>query len=109
MRDSFETGLIYERVDKLRKEKQWTIYTLAKKATVSVSSIYRWRDKKSSPTLYLLECLAEALGVSITVILFDVEKVEFLTTEQKTILDKWNRLNDKRRNAILTVIESYEE
>lgn len=60
VRETFESTAIYNRVEKLRLEKKWTIYELAKHANISVNSLYRWRDKKSSPSLYLLENLAEA-------------------------------------------------
>ena len=107
MREVFESSAIYNRVDKLRLEKNWTIYELAKKANISVNSLYRWRDKKSSPTLYLLENLAEAFGVSLLYLLFDIEKVDYLTVEHRIILDKWNRLSVSQKNTDLTVINSY--
>lgn len=105
--ETFESSAIYNRVEKLRLEKKWTIYELAKHANISVNSLYRWRDKKSSPSLYLLENLAEAFQVSLLYLLFDIERVDFLTVEHRMILDKWNRLNISQKNTVLTIINSY--
>lgn len=107
MRENFESVAIYNRVDRLRLEKKWTIYELAKQANISVNALYRWRDKKSSPSLYLLENLAEAFKVSLPYLLFDIEQVDYLTVEQKMVLEKWNRLSNSQKTAVLAVITSY--
>ena len=109
MRESFESDKIYERVEKLQKEKGWSSYMLAKNACISVNALYRWRNKRSSPSLYLLENIAEALGVSLQCLLFDVEKIDFVTEEQKFLLEKWDRLNDRQKAAVTSLLESYQE
>ena len=109
MRETFESTAIYNRVEKLRLEKKWTIYELAKHANISVNSLYRWRDKKSSPSLYLLENLAEAFQVSLLYLLFDIERVDFLTVEHRMVLDKWNRFTEdlKKYNCEQDYFEKY--
>ena len=78
-----------------------------KKTNISVNFLYRWRDKKSSPTLYLLENLAEAFGFSLLYLLFDIEKVNYLTVGHRIILDKWNRLSVSQKKTVLTFNNSY--
>lgn len=64
---------IYNRMDELRKEKNMSIYELAKRANVSCAAIYKWRDRKSTPSMYLLECICYALNVSYDVLLGKAE------------------------------------
>ena len=51
MRETFESTAIYNRVEKLRLEKKWTIYELAKHANISVH--YTDGEIKSLPRLYI--------------------------------------------------------
>lgn len=108
-REYDESLIIFERVEKLRAEKGWTTYKLAKKAGVSVNALYHWRDRRSSPTLYLLQCLSIALEVPLTYLVFDRDKIENLSNEQKMLIERWNRLKHKEKISIMSVLDAFEE
>lgn len=108
MHESFPSEEIYKRVERLRKERCWSLYMLAKKAGVSVNSLYHWRDKKSSPTVYLLAALAEAFNVSIARLLMDAETLDGLTTEQRLLTEKWSKLSRKQQETVMKIIEAFE-
>lgn len=108
MREFLKSGVIFDRMEKLRKEQDLTLYALAKKANVSVNALYHWRDYKSSPTLYLLECLADALNVALECLIFDTYKTEDLTSEQRLLLERWNRLTTKQKSTVLNILDTFE-
>lgn len=109
VRDTTESEKIYYRVDKLRIEKGWSSYALAQKADISVNALYRWKNKKSSPSLYLLERIADALNVSLASLIFDVEKTEVLTGEQRLVVERWNTLNNKQRATLFDLMELFND
>jgi transcriptional regulator with XRE-family HTH domain len=53
-----------QRLKRLRTEKGWSIRKLAKRAGVSYESVRMWELGRYEPSLFLGECVAEALGVS---------------------------------------------
>lgn len=109
MRNDFlQSESIYNRVDEIRKAKGWSIYELAKKANITENSIYKWRDKKSAPTLYLLESISDAFGISIINLLVNEEAIIALTEEQQNLIKSWNTLKDSQKRALLEIIKSYQ-
>lgn len=96
-------------MDKFRKEQKMTLYALAKKACISPNALYHWRDCQSSPTLYVLSCLADALGVSPESLIFDISKTNNLTSEQLMILRRWGELKESHKATILNIMDAFEE
>jgi len=54
---------IFEKVEKLRKAKGMTIYVLSQEADLSHSTLYSWQQRKTMPTLEVLEKIA---GVTLS-------------------------------------------
>lgn len=96
---------IYRKVDELRKEKNWTLYRLAKEANLSRSAIYNWRDNKSQPTLYLLECLSEAFKIPVVNLLFDDDMLASLKEEDRDLLNDWYCLSMEQRTVITSLLK----
>lgn len=59
-------GAVSIRLAEVRREKGWTQTELAEASGINRVTIARYETGKQSPTLRLLEKLAEALGVSIS-------------------------------------------
>ena len=97
---------IYEKVDALRLEKGWSIYELAKRADVSSTAIYNWRDRLSSPSLFLLNAVCSALGVTVIDFLLDGDEPMALTDEQKELIRLWNTLSAEQKKSILNLMKS---
>lgn len=97
---------LYEKVDKLRKERGWTIYKLAKNAAVAPTTIYNWRDRESSPSLALLEAICSAFGVNVIDFILNNDEPIALTKDQKELIDLWNTLSDKQKKLVINFIKS---
>lgn len=96
---------IYRKVDDLSKKKNWSLYRLAKEANLSRSAIYNWRDNKSQPTLYLLECVSEAFKIPIINLLFDNNTLAALGKEEHELLSDWYCLTKESKSAITNLIK----
>lgn len=97
---------IYDKVDRLREERGWTIYQLAMKAGVAPTTIYNWRDRLSSPTLSLLDAVCCAFGITVIDFLLNDDKLTALTEEQKDVLKLWNSLSDEQKESIVNLMKS---
>ncbi|MDE6550090.1 MAG: helix-turn-helix domain-containing protein [Clostridia bacterium] len=106
MIDLLDSAAIYDKLDSLRKDKGWTIYELAKRAGVTSNAIYHWRDRKSSPTLAMLDALCAAMEISPVTFLMDTDELIALTCEQQELIYQWNTLSGEQRKAIINLMKS---
>lgn len=107
--DYLDSKRIYQALDKLREERGLTVYALSKAAGVSHATVYKWRDEKSSPSLYLLESLCSVLDVSLINLLISNEELIHLTEKDKTFFDLLKTLTKNQRTAILALMRSMQE
>lgn len=56
---------IGESIRKARKAKGWTLQKLAEKSGVCFATIWYWERDKSTPSIILLICIADALEISL--------------------------------------------
>ncbi len=103
----FDAKQIYNRVDKMRLERGWSIYRLAEMANVSVNSIYSWRDRHSSPSLYMIESIANAFRINPINILIGTEDVSILDAEQKELITYWNLLSNEQRASMMKMLQVF--
>lgn len=100
---------IYNKVDEMRREKKWSLYRLAKESNLSRSAIYNWRDNKSQPTLYLLECVSEAFKIPVITLLFDSETLTAIGQNEGELLNDWYALNIEQKKAVRQVIKLFKK
>lgn len=103
----FESKQIYDRIDKLRLDRGWSIYHLAELANVSVNSLYSWRDRHSSPTLYMVESIATAFEINPINLLLSREDIAAIDTEQRELLDRWNTLSSEQKDSMMSMLRSF--
>ncbi len=106
MIDVLDGGALFDKINSMRLEKGWTLYELAKKSGVSPTVIYHWRDRRSSPTLSLLEAVCSAFDISIIQFLLSEEEFLTLKEEPKEIMKLWYVLSDWQRKSIVDLIKS---
>ena len=96
---------IYDKVNRMRKDKGLTIYALSNQAEVSHSLFYSWRKRKTMPSIEVLEKISDALGTSLSKLLFSLESNE-LSEEQKQVMELWSVLNREQKNAALAMLKT---
>lgn len=65
-----------KKIQKLRKEKNWTQEELAERLGVSSQAVSKWETDISSPDILLLKPLAEAMGISVDYLLDSNEEAQ---------------------------------
>lgn len=98
---------VLTRIANLREEKGWSLYQLANKAGLTYKTLYNWYNGDSVPTVKALEAVAEALEVPLCE-LFTTDKIFVADEELQELISKWKRLNSKQKNAIMSVINTYQ-
>jgi len=96
---------IFEKIERLRKAKGMSIYTLSQEALLSHSTFYSWQKRKTMPTLEVLEKIACALGTTLAKLLFNLDANE-LSEEQKQVMDIWSLLSRQQKDAALTILRT---
>ncbi|MCM1360270.1 MAG: helix-turn-helix domain-containing protein [Corallococcus sp.] len=99
---------LYEKVDKLRIRNGMTVAELNRRAGISHATLSSWKQRKTMPTIELLEALGYALNVSVAALLFDVD-ADSLSGDETELLYLWRKLNGNQRQALLAVIKSFKE
>lgn len=99
---------ILSKIDKIRKDKGWSVYRLATESGLTDKAIYNWYQRGTMPTIKTLESVCEALGVTISQFFAEGELVE-LDIETKKLFDEWITLSSEQKAAVLTMIKSYKK
>ena len=102
MIDVLDNKAIYAKIDALREERGWTIYELAKRASISQTAIRHWRDENVAPSLALLEAVCSAFGITLLTFLMDEDDM----AENKELLELWYSLSPEQQKNIINLMKS---
>lgn len=97
---------LYNKIDNLRKDKNWTINYLSTQAGVSHNTLYTWRKRETMPSFEVLEALCDALKISLAQLFSDEGYADELTEENKKLLENWSTLNRKQKELVMNMIIS---
>jgi len=97
---------IYGKVDRLRKDKGWSINYLSTQAGVSHNTLYTWRTRQTMPSIEVLQALCDALQISIVQLFSTAEEAAELPQEHKRLLENWSTLDRKQKELVMNLIIS---
>lgn len=98
---------VLERILELRNERGWTEYKLSEESGISQTTISSWYRKDVLPTIPSLQKICDAYNISLAQFFnYEGEPVP-LSEDQQTLLNNWNRLNEKQKKAILDLIQTF--
>jgi len=97
---------VVEKIDKLRTEKNWTVYRLAEQSGVTQSAIHKWFDNDTMPTIPMLEQICDAFGITLSEFFKQGEHFE-LTAERKQLFDNWSKLTKAQKESLLAIMSQY--
>lgn len=96
---------IADRINQLCEKQNITKYQLAKRSGMSESSISNLLNRHSDPRFTTLSRICDGFGITLSqFFLPDGEKVD-LTSEQKRILDIWEKLDDDEKRLVNAYID----
>lgn len=87
-----------------RTKRNWSEYQLAKNSDITQSTISTWYRKNMQPSIASLEKICSGLGITLSQFFSEEEAVE-LSKDQKQILERWDALNKKQKEAVINIID----
>ena len=92
-------------ITKYREERGWSEYQLSERAGLPQSTISSWYRKNMVPTVTSLEKICVAFGITLSQLFAEGECAVSLTPSQRTLLERWSRLNEDQQNAVFLLID----
>ena len=87
---------ILKKLDKLRKEKELSIFKLTELAGLSENTIYNWYNKGSKPTIEALKAVCGVLNVSLSC--FFAETInESISVQEEELLTLFRALTPEQK------------
>lgn len=96
---------IHAKLKKLRDDRGWTSYQLAKQCELSESTIANIFKRNTVPSLTTLEALCNGFGITLSQFFAEGDMVE-LTPELKELFSDWASLTPDQKQATLNIVRS---
>lgn len=96
---------IAQRIKELCEKKDLTMYALSKKTGISQSSLSNIMNRGSIPTFLTLGKICDGLKITLAQFFAEGEDRLDLTLEQKKVLDIWDTLSDREKNAVAIYVK----
>ena len=97
---------ILKEISRLRLERNWSEYDLAKHSGLTQSTISTWYRKNQTPTIQSLEKICNAFGITLSHFFADGDDTVALTLEQRDMLDHWSALNPQQKQVIMDLLKN---
>ncbi len=97
---------ILAEITRLRLQRGWSEYDLAKNSGLTQSTISTWYRKNQTPTIQTLDKVCRGLGITLSQFFDEGGEAVSLTDDQREMLDRWSALTPKQREAVLKLLEN---
>lgn len=97
---------VLEKIEKERLARGWSEYTLAQNSNLPTSTISTWYRKNLQPNIASIEKICNGLGVTLSYF-FSNDDYDFLTTDQKEILEIWKCLSKEEKKVIIEMLNVF--
>ena len=92
---------VLKRINDLRRERGWTIYKLAEESMVAQSTMSNMFTRKTMPSLYTLNQICEAFGITMSEFFDD----GVIVSDETRILSAFRGLTERDRKTVLFLCE----
>lgn len=97
---------VTERLDQLMKERNMTIYSLAKASGLHWQTIKNLFLKKSNPSVATMTCICHGLGITMSQFFAEEDETAItLTAEQEYLLRRWNNISKGEKEIISDMLD----
>lgn len=101
---------IIEKIDKLRKERGWSINKLALEACLTQSTVQNlFLRKNSNPSFATLNAICDALNITLAEFFNDDKQVIYLSENEKLLIDNYRQLNKNCQKSLFELIQNIKE
>lgn len=92
------------RINELRNARKWSVFKLAQFTGIPQSTIATWYQKNLCPPIDKLEMICDTFHISLAEFFSTGQSID-LTEEQLGLINKWNILTDKQKQAVDLMID----
>ena len=96
---------ILKEITRLRLERNWSEYELAKNSGLTQSTISTWYRKNQIPTIQTLDKICKGFGITLSQFFAEGDDAISLTSEQKEIINNWSCLNEHQKQVISDLLK----
>ncbi len=98
---------IHKRIMELCKERNWSLYKLAREAGIPEATVYGWLNENHfTPSRSSIEDICRAFEISVAAFYNDVD-LDKLTPQQIELLNLFEKVPDSKKNVILDIVRSF--
>jgi len=95
---------VLKRIEELRKARNLSVYKLAQLSEIPQSTIVTWYKKGHMPPVDKIERLCNTFNIPLSQF-FTTGNTMALSENQIKLINKWNLLSEKEKQAVLAVID----
>ncbi len=95
---------ILQKLDKLRKEKGFSLFKLTELTGLSENTIYNWYNKGSQPTIEALKAVCDALNVSLSY-LFAENIGESISAQEEELIALFRNLTAEQKDLYIKLLK----
>jgi transcriptional regulator with XRE-family HTH domain len=95
---------IIAKIEKLKNERGWTDYELAQQAAITQSTIASIKARQTPPRFDTLQAICNAFGITLAQFFLDNEDIEYLSKEEKELLDRFRKLPPQKQKALIDLL-----
>ena len=97
---------VLEKIESLRKERNWSIYQLANESGLTQSTLTNMFKRGTCPTIDTLEKICSAFGVSLSEFFDDNQEKIYANRKEIDFINKYRSLNDNEKKAVSQLINT---
>ena len=94
---------ILNKIDRLRTERNWSIYKLAEEAGLTQSTVANMFARGTLPSIKTLEALCSALGISLSEFFAEDNSSNL---EDTMIINAYNKLSQRDKRIIKSLLKA---
>lgn len=98
---------VTDRLNEILRERKLSIFKLTEMSGLSENTIYNWY-RGSVPTVYALQCVCEALDITLGEFFKD-DKLTVATIQEQKMLKQFKTFSYKQRKALLDLAFAFSE
>ena len=97
---------VIEKLNKLRLERNMSVYRLAELSGINQSTLANTFSRGTVPSVKHLELLCETLGVTLAQFFTEDEKHMSLSQQEIKLINNYRRLPESIKNSLANIINS---
>lgn len=97
---------IVKKIDKLRKEKGWSINKLAVEAMLTQSTVSNMFKSGAEPKISTLKCICDALGVTLSDFFYEGD-TPLVSPKNLDMLSSFNSLSIEQQKVVFDLIKVF--